>query len=94
MFARRLAILAAAPFIVVLLGGFMRGGFAATPTPTFEGADWREVLLKVPCELVAKDRRELKVNAVLIIGRQTFNEPVIREENQIRELDRRCFQQR
>jgi hypothetical protein len=73
-----------------MLGGFVRGGLVSSPTPTFEGLNWHEVLLKVPCNLVATDGKDLKINAILIVGDRTFSEPIIREENQVRELERRC----
>jgi hypothetical protein len=92
MLPRQVAVLVAAPFMILALGGLMRGGLVTIPMPTFEGANWPEVLLKVPCDLVAKDGKDLKVNAALIVGGHIFSQPIIREEKQIRELDRRCFQ--
>jgi hypothetical protein len=59
--------------------------------PTFEGANWREVLEKVDCGYVTKDGRDLKIAAKLAVDGKTFQNPTITEEDRIKELEKRCF---
>jgi hypothetical protein len=70
----------------VMLGGWIHG----SAPDRFEGANWFEVLQKVPCQDIAKDGRDIRITAVLIVDGKTFEDPVIKEEDRIKELERRC----
>jgi hypothetical protein len=85
----RVTLLAALAVLAITTpshGRLLRGS-----APTFEGADWREVLAKVPCGYVTKDGKYLKIAAKLVVGDKTFQNPTITEEDQIKELEKRCF---
>ena len=54
-------------------GRLLHGGNGGVPT--FEGANWREVLEKVDCGYVTKDGRDLKIAAKLVVDGKTFQNP-------------------
>jgi len=81
----RLVVVAGAIFMAPILGGILHGS-----TPTFEGVNWHEVLEKVQCQYVTKEGKDFKIAAKLIVAGQTFENPTITEEGQIKELERKC----
>jgi hypothetical protein len=66
-------------------GRLFHGGNGGVPT--FEGANWREVLEKVEW----LDGRDLKIATKLVVDGKTFQNPTITEEDRIKELEKRCF---
>jgi hypothetical protein len=82
----KLALFAAALFMAVAFGGWTHGS-----APTFEGANWHEVLEKVPCQYVTKVGKDLKIAVTLVVDGKTFKNPTITEEDRIKELEKRCF---
>jgi uncharacterized GH25 family protein len=59
--------------------------------PTFEGKTWKEALEKVPCQNVAKDGKNLKITATIVVDGKPFPNPTITKEDLIEPLDKRCF---
>jgi hypothetical protein len=86
MLTNRLAVFASALLMVPVLGGWTHGS-----PPTFEAANWHEVLEKIPCQYVTKAGKDLKIAVKIIVDGKTFQNPTITEEERIRELDKRCF---
>lgn len=66
----------------------LHGGGTA---PTFEGKTWSEALEKVPCQNVAKDGKDLKINGTVIVDGNSFPNPVITEKDRIEPLDKKCL---
>jgi hypothetical protein len=85
----RVALLAA--FAILTIAMPAHGRVSRGSAPTFEGADWREVLEKVPCGYVTRDGRDLKIAAKLVVSDKTFQNPTITEEDRIKELEKRCL---
>jgi hypothetical protein len=86
--AKRLAVSASVVFFMAVTSAqaLLHGSI-----PTFEGANWHEVLERVACQYVTRDGKDLTIAAKLVVDGKTFQNPTITEEGQIKELEKRCF---
>jgi hypothetical protein len=87
--AKRLAVSASVLFFMAITSTQAR--FLHGSIPTFEGANWHEVLERVACQYVTRDGKDLTIAAKLVVDGKTFQNPTITEEGQIKELEKRCF---
>ena len=67
------------------------------PKPlTFQGKSLREILEKVPCDLITRQGHDFKVNAILVVEKEkekeTLTDPLISDESQIKEIEQHCPQ--
>ncbi|WP_298106331.1 hypothetical protein [Bradyrhizobium sp.] len=91
--------------VCLLTGGFIEtasagsmmllGAGSSSPSlPRFEGKDLREILKEVPCDKITKDGRDFKIAAILVVDhgkeQETLTQPVISQEDQIREIEKHC----
>jgi hypothetical protein len=78
------------PLIVVAFasGGWIHG------IPTFEGRTWQDALARVPCQDVVRDGHFFRISAQVVVDGKPFKDPVIKDDELIRELEARCFARR
>ena len=86
MIMRRMGFLTTLVIVAVSGGGWIHGS-----APIFKGANWHEVLEKVPCQYVMKAGKDIKINATLVVDDKSYPSPTITEPYLIHELDKRCF---
>jgi hypothetical protein len=75
--------------VLTVTGGY-RGGLVSIPN--FEGDTWREALEKAPCDIISQVGDDLQIkNAVIVVKKKSFRDPLITEEDRIKPVDKRCF---
>jgi hypothetical protein len=84
----RLAVLAGVLIIAVTSAQarLLRGS-----VPRFEGTNWHQALEQVPCQSITEVGSVLKISGTIIVAGQSFENPTITDEGQIKVLEKRCF---